>query len=70
VPAPLPQTAIEPVVLDRYGAAQYLNIGASLLAELTASGEIPSLKIRSRRLYRRADLDAWLAAKVTTRQAG
>lgn len=49
-----------PAVLAAPQAADYVGIGTSLLAELTARGEIPSLKISSRRLYRRAALDSWL----------
>jgi excisionase family DNA binding protein len=56
--------AIVPAVLDRPEAAEYLRVGLSYLAELTASGEVPSLKLGRRRLYRRADLDRWLAMKV------
>jgi len=52
-------------VLDRFTAAPYLGLGLSTLAELTATGEVPSLKVGRRRLYRLVDLDAWLAAKVT-----
>ena len=51
-------------VLDRRGTAAYLGLGLSTLAELTAAGAIPSLRIGRRRLYRIADLDTWLAARV------
>ncbi len=51
-------------VLDRFGTAAYLGLGLSTLAELTAAGAIPSLKIGRRRLYRVEDLDRWLAARV------
>jgi excisionase family DNA binding protein len=60
---------IVPAVLDRREAAHYLGLGASTLAELTASRELPSLKIGKRRLYRRADLDEWLASKIDVRPA-
>lgn len=60
---------LPPTVLDRRGAAAYLAISVSLLAELTETenhpGSIPSLKIAAKRLYRRSDLDAWLAEKVS-----
>lgn len=54
--------AIPPAVLPAPEAAEYIGIKTSLLAELTARGEIPSLKIASRRLYRRESLDRWLEA--------
>jgi excisionase family DNA binding protein len=54
-----------PVVVDRHGARHHVGgIGLSKLAELTATKEIPSFRIGRRRLYRVADLDAWLEAKV------
>lgn len=53
---------IPPAVLDRSEAATYTGVGLSLLAELTARGAIPSLKIAGRRLYRRESLDRWLEA--------
>jgi excisionase family DNA binding protein len=55
---------LPPVTLDRFGAAEYLGFGLTTLAELTAAGAIPSLRVGRRRLYRVADLDAWLAALV------
>lgn len=51
--------------MDRAGAARFLGIGLSTLAELTATGDVPSLKVGRRRLYRVADLDSWLAGRVT-----
>lgn len=54
--------AITPAVLDRAQVCAYLAIGPTKLAELTACGKVPSLVIGRRRLYRRAALDAWLAA--------
>jgi excisionase family DNA binding protein len=62
--------AKEPAVLDRPGAAEYLSIGLAYLAELTASGEIPSLKLGRRRLYRREDLDRYLAGLVEAARKG
>ncbi len=53
-----------PATLDRHEAARYLGVGLSTLAELTAAADLKSLKIGRRRLYRRADLDEWLAAAV------
>ncbi|HET9061421.1 MAG TPA: helix-turn-helix domain-containing protein [Acidimicrobiales bacterium] len=50
--------------LTRSDAAAYLGIGLSTLNELTQAGRLPSVSIRRRRLYRRADLDAWLESQV------
>jgi excisionase family DNA binding protein len=55
---------IVPAVLDRHETARYLGLGLSIVAELTATRELPSLKVGRRRLYRRGDLDSWLANKV------
>jgi excisionase family DNA binding protein len=54
----------ECVVFDRHDTARYLRLGLSTVAELTARRELTSLKVGRRRLYRKADLDAWLAGKV------
>lgn len=53
-----------PDYLTRPETWKYLRISEAYLAELTASGAIPSLKLGYRRLYRRADLDAWMDSKV------
>jgi excisionase family DNA binding protein len=58
---------LPPAVLDRHGAANYLSLGLTTLAELTATGSVPSLRVGRRRLYRVADLDAWLAEQVDGR---
>jgi excisionase family DNA binding protein len=55
---------LPPAVLDRPGAANYLGLGLTTLAELTGTGAVPSFRVGRRRLYRLADLDAWLAARV------
>jgi excisionase family DNA binding protein len=47
--------------LDREGAARYLGIGTTKLAQLTRDGLLPSVRIGDRRLWRRADLDSFLA---------
>lgn len=52
------------VVFDRHDTARYLRLGLSTVAELTARRELRSLKVGRRRLYLKADLDAWLAGKV------
>jgi excisionase family DNA binding protein len=57
------QTVIQPAVLNRPAAANYIGVKPAFLAELTATGEVPSLKIGRRRLYRIRALDAYLEAK-------
>jgi excisionase family DNA binding protein len=52
----------EVAALDREGAARYLGIGTTKLAQLTRDGRLPSVRIGDRRLWRRADLDSFLAA--------
>jgi excisionase family DNA binding protein len=47
--------------LNREHAAHYLGIGTTTLAKLTRDGRLPSVRIGDRRLWRRADLDAFLA---------
>lgn len=51
---------IEPAAIGRKDAAVYLGIGERTLWSLSASGEIPSCKIRARVVYRRCDLDDFL----------
>jgi excisionase family DNA binding protein len=55
---------ITPAVLDRLQAADYLRISVNHLGNLTSAGQLPSLTIGRRRLYRRVDLDQWLAERV------
>ena len=56
---------VESAVLNRSEAARYLGIGERLLWSLTASKELPCCKIRSRVVYRRCDLDEYLAKLVS-----
>lgn len=60
----VPDVPYECVVFDRHETARYLRLGLSTVAELTARRELRSLKVGRRRLYRKADLDAWLDGKV------
>jgi excisionase family DNA binding protein len=55
-------SVVEPAVVDRHGAAHRLGIGLTRLAELTATGELPSIKLGRSRLYRVVTLDTWAAA--------
>jgi len=45
-------------------AASLLSIGERTLRELVYTGEIPSLRVGTRRLIRMADLEAYVAAQV------
>ena len=60
---------INPAAFDIKGAAAYTGLGTSLIAELVARNEIPSLKIKGRRLFRRAALDSWLEGLEAEQQA-
>ena len=47
-------------LLDRKASCAYLCVGTTTLAALTRRGEITSVVIQRRRLYRRLDLDAFI----------
>jgi excisionase family DNA binding protein len=53
-----------PDYLTRPETAAYLRVSLAFIAQLTAAGDIPSLKVGYRRLYRRSDLDTWMASKA------
>ena len=46
---------------DRRGAAAYVSISTRLLDDLAATGEIKRIKIGRKSLFRKIDLDAYLA---------
>jgi excisionase family DNA binding protein len=48
-------------------AQQYLGIGHTTLYRLSASGALPSVSIGRRRLWRKSDLAAFVAALPATR---
>jgi excisionase family DNA binding protein len=54
----------EPAYLNRHQAAAYANCGLSMLHEATACGALRSIKLGTKRLYRRTDIDAWLGQYV------
>ena len=60
---PTPPPAIDPGLLDRFQAADYLNIGERYLRKLAYEGVVKSVKVGRRRLYARDDLDAYIASK-------
>ena len=47
-------------------AARSLGFGRTTLLKLTYSGEIPSIKIGSRRMYRPSEIEAWLDSVPTS----
>ncbi len=59
-PAVLPAGQIQPLAVGGCDAARLLGISERMLQRLTSSGEIPSVLIRGRRVYRVAALDVWL----------
>lgn len=61
--------AIEPRVIGLEVAADVYGVSADTIARLQDAGEIPTLRIGTRRLVHVATTDAWFAAQVTT-QAG
>lgn len=57
-----PPPRIEPLLLSITDAAKALGIHPATARELVAAGVIPSVRVRSRRLIRTADLCAYVAA--------
>ena len=51
-------------VLSRSEAATYLNVGVTTLWRLTKSGDLTSIQIGTRRLYREEDLASFLEARL------
>ena len=49
-----------PIAMSPAEAARLAGIGRTRLYAAIGAGELPSLKLGSRRLVRRADLEVWL----------
>jgi len=47
--------------LNTVGAAEYMACPRSRIAKLTMTGELPSYKEGGRRLYKRSELDVFIA---------
>lgn len=47
--------------LNAKGAAEYMTCGLSRIRKLTMTNEFPSYKEGGRRLYKRSELDAFIA---------
>lgn len=56
-------TPTEPLLVSEPRAAEMLGISERTLWSLAASGEVPFLKIRTRKLYDVRDLVAWINAQ-------
>jgi len=50
--------------------AKFLTVSPRTLWSLTKSGELPAIKVKRRVCYRRADLDAFIASRRTTKAEG
>jgi excisionase family DNA binding protein len=52
-----------PQLIDRLQAARVLGVSPGTVENLRLRGELPSLKIGARRLFDRADIAAFIAAR-------
>lgn len=68
-PAPKPP-APAPMLLDVHAVAVLLGLGLTKTRALTTSGELPSVKIGNRRLYRVRDVEAFVASLPSEGGAG
>jgi excisionase family DNA binding protein len=59
-PADSTRPATAPLLLSVKDCAALLGLGRATVWEMVRSGEMPSIKIRDRRLIRRADLELFL----------
>ena len=65
-----PELTLAPIALGVRDAALILGIGERLLADLAAAGEVPSFRVRRRRLFRVADLNTWAEAQSAAATEG
>jgi len=56
--------AIQPILIDDKAAAKLLGISARSLWTLANRGEVRSVRVGRRRLYRPADLEAFVTARA------
>ena len=52
--------AVTPLLVDARTVAELLSLSPRTVWSLSASGELPSVKVRSRRLYDPHDLREWI----------
>lgn len=55
------RTETRPELLDMRGACAVLNLGRTKVTELIQSGELPSAQVGRKRVFRRRDIDAYVA---------
>ena len=51
-------------LLDCAQAAHYLNLSESYIRKAVASNKIPYVRIGTRTLFRRSDLDEWISERI------
>jgi excisionase family DNA binding protein len=56
-----------PLLVTPREAARLLSIGSRKLWELTNCGAIPSVRVGRALRYRPADIEQWVASRVTSR---
>ena len=65
---------VQPNLLDRYQAEDYLNVSGSTFEKWVRAGLLPVIRLggqpRSRMRFRRADLDAFIERSTTPAKAG
>lgn len=59
-----PEPVLLPITLRTAEAAAVLGLKVRTVKSLTASGELPSFKVGSCRLFSRVALEAWAAARL------
>ncbi len=52
------------LLIDRIEAARLLSVSPGTVDNLRRRGDLPSIKIGARRLFRVADLDRWIASRM------
>lgn len=65
-----PQVPAPPALLNASHVTKILGISERTLWSLTASGEIPVVRIRRRRLFDPADIRAYIEAAKSGRKGG
>lgn len=60
-----PQDSVEPLLVGAKVAASLLGFSERLLWSLSIANEIPSVRVRGRRLYSLTALRAWIAERQT-----
>lgn len=58
---------LPPLAVDLKTAARLLSLCPRTVQELALHGDLPSVPVGSRRLFRVASLDRWLAAREASR---